>query len=315
MKTNGLFPKRERINRIDPFVDWGFKDLFGREENKDLLIGFINFLLEPDLQIKDLKYVNTELLADNPNVKRCVVDVLATDEDDNRYLIEMQNVYDPDIRQRLVYYASRLVDQMSQHNQDWTYGQIKKVFAICLMNFNYETEDPELRCDYQFRGPNGKKVLSDIVTIIPLQIPCIRAKSPSEFRKSYEVLLALLKSLSEQMKTKDDLLAEIDGMTAFPEETRALFRKIVNTSSRDLSGEELRQYELRREAVRRAMSEYRGAKEMGIEEGLAKGREEGLKEGREEMRLETAKALKTKGVDFEIISACTGLSVEDIQKL
>ena len=117
------------------------------------------------------------------------------------------------------------------------------------------------------------------------------------------------------MKTKDDLLAEIDGMTAFPEETRALFRKIVNTSSRDLSGEELRQYELRREAVRRAMSEYRGAKEMGIEEGLAKGREEGLKEGREEMRLETAKAFKTKGVDFEIISACTGLSVEDIQKL
>ena len=100
-------------------------------------------------------------------------------------------------------------------------------------------------------------------------------------------------------------------MTAFPEETRALFRKIINTSSRDLSGEELRQYELRREAVRRAMSEYRGAKEMGIEEGLAKGREE----GREEMRLETAKAFKTKGVDFEIISACTGLSVEDIQRL
>ena len=121
------------------------------------------------------------------------------------------------------------------------------------------------------------------------------------------------------MKTKDDLLAEIDGMTAFPEETRALFRKIVNTSSRDLSGEELRQYELRREAVRRAMSEYRGAKEMGIEEGLAKGREEGreegLKEGREEMRLETAKALKAEGIDLAVISKCTGLSVEDIQRL
>lgn len=315
MKTNGLSAKRERIKHIDPFVDWGFKDLFGREENKDLLIGFINFLLEPDLQIKDLKYVNTELLADNPDVKRCVVDVLATDEDDNRYLIEMQNVYDPDIRQRLIYYASRLVDQMSQHNRDWTYGQIKKVYAICLMNFNYETEDPELRCDYRYRGPDGKKVLSDIVTIIPLQIPCIRAKSPSEFRKSYEVLLALLKSLSEQMKTKDDLLAEIDGMTAFPEETRALFRKIVNTSSRDLSGEELRQYELRREAVRRAMSEYRGAKEMGIEEGREEGLKEGREEGLKEGRRETARALKAEGIDLAVISRCTGLSVEDIQKL
>ena len=96
-------------------------------------------------------------------------------------------------------------------------------------------------------------------------------------------------------------------MTAFPEETRALFRKIVNTSSRDLSGEELRQYELRREAVRRAMSEYRGAKEMGIEEGR--------EEGRREMQFETAKALKAEGIDLSVISRCTGLSVEDIQKL
>ena len=61
--------------------------------------------------------------------------MLATDEDGNRYLIEMQNATDHDIRQRLVYYACRLVDQMGQHSQEWEYSQIKRVYAICLMNF------------------------------------------------------------------------------------------------------------------------------------------------------------------------------------
>ncbi|MEA2098826.1 MAG: PD-(D/E)XK nuclease family transposase, partial [Campylobacterota bacterium] len=31
---------------IDPFTDFGFKWLFGTEENKELLISFLNDLLE-----------------------------------------------------------------------------------------------------------------------------------------------------------------------------------------------------------------------------------------------------------------------------
>lgn len=50
---------------------------------------------------------------------------VATDEEENKYLIEMQNANDHDIRQRLVYYSCRLVDQMGQHNSKWDYGLIK----------------------------------------------------------------------------------------------------------------------------------------------------------------------------------------------
>ena len=76
---------------INPFTDWGFKYIFGREENKDLLKGFLNLLLESEVKIRDIHYLNTELLGYRPELKRCVVDVLATDEEGNRYLIEMQN--------------------------------------------------------------------------------------------------------------------------------------------------------------------------------------------------------------------------------
>ena len=105
-----------RKGPINPFTDWGFKYIFGREENKDLLMGFLNVLLESEVTIRDLRYLNTELLGYHSELKRCVVDVLATDEEGNRYLIEMQNATDHDIRQRLVYYACRLVDQMGEHS-------------------------------------------------------------------------------------------------------------------------------------------------------------------------------------------------------
>ena len=38
-----------RRGPINPFIDWGFKYVFGREENKDLLTGFLNLLLEPEV--------------------------------------------------------------------------------------------------------------------------------------------------------------------------------------------------------------------------------------------------------------------------
>ena len=53
------------------------------------------------------------------------------------------------------------------------------------------------------------------------------------------------------------------------------------------------------------------AHEDGLKEGLERGREEG-----EKMKaMETAKNLKTKGIDFSIIAECTGLSIETVGAL
>ena len=41
---------------LNPFVDYGFKKLFGTEENKDLLISLLNALIGGEDPIKDLSY-------------------------------------------------------------------------------------------------------------------------------------------------------------------------------------------------------------------------------------------------------------------
>ena len=65
------------------------------------------------------------------------------------------------------------------------------------------------------------------------------------------------------------------------------------------------------------------AKEIGLEEGLAKGRvigraeglEEGLAKGREERNLEVAINLLQLGTPCEIVAKVTGLSLEEVTKI
>ena len=88
METSLPTSTHERV--INPFTDWGFKHVFGREENKELLMGFLNQLLKPDVPIRDIQYLNTEITPDDPELRRCLFDVLCIDEEGDYYLVEMQ---------------------------------------------------------------------------------------------------------------------------------------------------------------------------------------------------------------------------------
>ena len=47
---------------INPFTDVGFKKIFGQEVSKDLLIDFLNDLLVGERSIKDITFLDKELL-------------------------------------------------------------------------------------------------------------------------------------------------------------------------------------------------------------------------------------------------------------
>ena len=52
---------------INFYTDFAFKKIFGTEANKDLLISFLNALLDlkGDGEIKDLTYLNSENLGED----------------------------------------------------------------------------------------------------------------------------------------------------------------------------------------------------------------------------------------------------------
>jgi len=57
------------------------------------------------------------------------------------------------------------------------------------------------------------------------------------------------------------------------------------------------------------------AEEKGMQKGLQKGLQQGLEQGTKQSKLEIAKNMKDMGLDIEVISKATSLSVEEINKL
>jgi predicted transposase/invertase (TIGR01784 family) len=62
-----------------------------------------------------------------------------------------------------------------------------------------------------------------------------------------------------------------------------------------------------------ACMEYRY--EEGVEKGKQEGKQAGLEEGLMKGKLQTATNLKKSGIDLQTIVDCTGLSMEEVEKL
>jgi predicted transposase/invertase (TIGR01784 family) len=109
------------------------------------------------------------------------------------------------------------------------------------------------------------------------------------------------------MKTKEELLSEIDALQHVCEETKEMFRSMVMTMNHDMTPDELSEYMA-------DLDNYEAT--YGLEAtARRRGREEGLEEGRGERSLEIARALKEKGIDLQVIVDCTGLSAEEVAAL
>lgn len=332
-------------NVMNPFVDWGFKYLFGTERNKGNLIVFLNILLELESPLVDLQFLNNESIPTDADGRECVFDILCKDEDGTRFLIEVQNADLRYIRNRMLYYTCRLIEQMGQVGKEWNY-EIDKVYSICLMNFAYEPE-PVLRRDFLLCEPQTANILTDRIHIIMLQLPCLQAKSIEECNELYEKLLFLLLQMKRGMKTIEELKREVyeHGLN---QEIRDTFLNVLEEANlASLSKTDKAQYEARLKRYRdnHACLDYAiekgiiqgidiGTKQgleqglqqgiqqgleqglqQGIQQGIQQGLEQGLEQGIADRNLQIAKSMKNKGLDLLLIAECTGLSVSDVAKL
>ena len=72
---------------INPFTDYGFKLIFGREVSKDLLIEFLNDLLEGERVITDLQFLNNEQLPLYPEGRGIIYDVYCTTDTGEKIIV------------------------------------------------------------------------------------------------------------------------------------------------------------------------------------------------------------------------------------
>lgn len=76
---------------INPFTDVGFKRIFGQEVSKDLLLSFLNTLLEGERIITDLQFLDKEQLPETDIDRGLIYDIYCTTDTGERIVVEMQN--------------------------------------------------------------------------------------------------------------------------------------------------------------------------------------------------------------------------------
>lgn len=176
----------------------------------------------------------------------------------------------------------------------WNYA-VNRVYVVCVLNYIMDRKYPDkyrwdvIRMDRELKIP-----FSDTLTEVYLEMPKFSLKlseCDTLYKKflyvlnNIDILERLPKELNEQIFQKLKSIVEIERMTL---DERLAYELSLSTE-RDLCA----------------------CMETKYEEGMEKGMEKGKAE---EQRLIAAN-FKKQGVNIETIAQCTGLSVEEINKL
>ncbi|MDY5685518.1 MAG: Rpn family recombination-promoting nuclease/putative transposase, partial [Prevotella sp.] len=118
---------------INPHTDFGFYRLFGSESNKDLLKSFLNAIFHDEQNVQDVTYLNSEQFDDHIDACRAVFDVYCENDRGEKFIVEMQNVYQEFFKDRTIYYSTFPIREQAQRGGDWDF-HLNSVYTIGLLN-------------------------------------------------------------------------------------------------------------------------------------------------------------------------------------
>ena len=293
MGTEGIIDRY-----VNFYTDFAFKKLFGTEMNKDLLISFLNALLQGREVVLDVNYLNTEHLGTQEYDRRAVFDVYCKNDKGEVFLVEMQKGEQQFFKDRSIYYSTFAIREQAPRGE-WNY-ELKGVYTIGILNFCFDKErEGNYYHEVKLMDTATKEVFYDKLVFIYLEMPKF-TKQENELESLFDKWLYVIRNLAALME-RPRVLQEKVFAHLFEAAEIAKFSKV-----------ERYEYEESLKAYRDWFSVMATAELRGEERGKEKGLKEGLEKGRIEERLRNARGLKARGVDAEIIAQVTGLSVDDI---
>ena len=318
---------------LNPYTDFGFKKLFGSELNKDLLISFLNALFEQSKgivndEITDITYLNAEKLGRSASERRAIFDVYCTTKNGNRFIVEMQNVFQQFFKDRSVYYSSFPIREMAKKDtkdETWNY-ELQSVYTVGILNFVFKDEKKEedtgkLKIVNEFSDDDlfhivvltdqtTGKIFYDKLVYFYLEMPKFQKKE-DELVTMYDKWLFVLRNLSKLLERPRELQERIFERV-FKEAEIAMF-----------TPEEYTAYEESLHSLWDITNAMNDAESKGFNKGKKEGEKLGIEKGREQGRVEgeklgiekTAIAMLKKGLPVELIAEISQLSVEEIEEL
>jgi len=284
---------------LNPRVDFAFKKIFGSEENKDLLISFINSVILEKNPVVEVTLLNPYNSLNFKGDKGCILDIKAKDSEGRYFDIEMQISDDGDYDKRaLNYWAETYTGQLSS-GQD--YSILRKTIGIHILNFNCIPDSPKYSNKFIItEASSGMHYFQDFV-IYTIELE----KFTHSADENLNLMLPRIKTGLDRWSTFLTKAPSLD-LNNLPKELcddpciqKAL--EVLNTLS--LNKEERELYEDHLKWLRVETSTIKKAE--------AKGKAEGLAEKAREMALEMLRENESE----EKIIKYTGLARNEIAEM
>ena len=168
-----------KLKYADLLNDYVFKLVFGQESSKDVMIEFLNQVID-DRNIVDLEFMDKEMKSMDREKKDSVYDMFCKTDDDSRIVVEVQRRKQTSYVERTIYYSTFQVrNQVDAGSTDYAFCP---VYVINILDFNIDENkgNPKVKTVYHLREDNTHALLTDKLTFIFLEL--------NKFKKGIEDL-------------------------------------------------------------------------------------------------------------------------------
>ena len=264
---------------LSPKIDFIFKQIFGSEENKEILVSFLNAVLKStnDNIITEVSIKNTDVEKEYLTDKFSRLDVLATTNRKETINIEIQLKNEQNMIKRSLYYWSKLYTKPLSKGED--YDLLNRTVCINILDFNYLKKTSNFHSVFRLKEISTNMELTDVEEIHFIELHKLSNNKEKDLLTSWCEFLN--NPESEEVRNSENNIIEI----------KTAKNKLIKISSND---EQRRLYELRKKRL--------------LDERSA------LNRAKKQEAIKIAKNLLDV-LDDETISLKTDLSIEEVKKL
>ena len=285
---------------LNPKVDFVFKKIFGSEDNKSVLMSFLNATLKPKEEIVSVELKNTDIEKEYVKDKFLRLDVKATTNKNETINIEIQLKDEHNMIQRTLYYWSKLYEE--QIGEGDFYNKLNRTVCINILNFKYLKND-RFHNVYRLKEIETDEELTDIEEIHFIEIPKLREINLKEEKDMLKVWIEFLRDPESEV---------IRSVEMNNEEIRRAKDKLYKLSQ-DEKEREL--YFIREKSIKDEASALYNAEQKGIEKGIEQGMKEGLEQGEKKAKIDTIKKLNLMGLSIEQIAQGVSLTIDEVKQI
>ena len=275
--------------------DYLFKRLLGAEENKDILQDLLEVILDiPHKEIEEIELLDKELKKDQLEDKTGILDVKVRLKNKTIINIEIQALWDDSFINRTLFYWAKIYIEEFKQGED--YSSLNKCITINIVGKGFKLNN-KIHSRYCLKDIETNEILTDI-----LEIHFLNLEKARELKNIDDPLVRWLLFIDSNSKEERAMLAANSPVL------KILNEKIDILT---LSPTEKKLYESRMKLKSDIVSISNSQFNKGIEKGIEKGMEKGIREG----NINTARRMKVKNFDVQLIMEMTGLTQEEIEKL